>query len=274
MCARVLVIDDDPVNADLLGYLLRAFGHEPILALSGEAALERTREQVPDLVLCDIQMPSMDGFELLRLLRDDRRFSRTPVIGVTALAMLGDRERILAAGFDGYLTKPIAPETFVIEVEKYLPPQSMKRPERPMQTGGVAQATAPPIRGGAGYALVVDDISANVDLLRHLITSLGVAVRSATSAEDALRIAGETKPDLIISDIHMPGQDGIDFLAAAKTDPVLKDVPFLLVSASVPSVEDRRRADAIGVDGMLIRPLDPEVVLQVLSTWIGKARTA
>jgi len=120
MCARVLVVDDDPVNVELLAYLLRAYGHDAILALSGEAALREAHERVPDLVLCDIQMPQTDGFAVLRRLRADPRFSGTPIIGVTALAMVGDREKIVAAGFDGYLTKPITPESFVPDIEKYL----------------------------------------------------------------------------------------------------------------------------------------------------------
>jgi len=120
MCARVLVVDDDPVNVELLAYLLRAYGHDPVLALSGEAALREAQERVPDLVLCDIQMPQADGFEVLRRLRADARFAGTPIVGVTALAMVGDREKIIAAGFDGYLAKPISPETFVPDIEKYL----------------------------------------------------------------------------------------------------------------------------------------------------------
>src|SRR5437773_1756694 len=98
MCARVLVIDDDPVNADLVGYLLRAFGHQAVLALDGASALKEADARVPDLVLCDIQMPQMDGFEVLRRLRLDGRFASTPIVGVTALAMVGDREKILSAG--------------------------------------------------------------------------------------------------------------------------------------------------------------------------------
>lgn len=120
MCARVLVVDDDPVNVDLLTYLLHAFGHEAVAVLSGDDALREADAHVPDLVLCDIQMPRTDGFAVLRRLRADGRFAATPIVGVTALAMVGDREKIIAAGFDGYLAKPITPETFVSEIEKYL----------------------------------------------------------------------------------------------------------------------------------------------------------
>src|SRR5438045_3843845 len=165
MCARVLVIDDDPVNLDLMIYLLNAFGHRPISADGGAHALETMRTTEVELVLCDIHMPGMDGFEFLRRLNDEGRH-RVPVIGVTALAMVGDREKILAAGFDGYLAKPITPETFVDEVEKYLPAHlanvgqaNVGRVLNPSAAEGGPSSTdelrARPT--SRGYALVVDD---------------------------------------------------------------------------------------------------------------------
>ena len=120
MCARVLVVDDDPVNADLIGYLLRAFGHDAVLALGGREALDAAAAQVPDLVLCDIQMPGIDGYQVLQRLRDDVRFDRTPVVGVTALAMVGDRERTLGAGCVGYISKPIDTRTLGAQVREFL----------------------------------------------------------------------------------------------------------------------------------------------------------
>jgi len=127
MCARVLVIDDDPVNLKLMIYLLGAFGHTPLPAGGAAVALETMQTTQIDLVLCDIQMPGMDGFEFLRRLSEERR-QKPPVIGVTALAMVGDREKILSAGFDGYMTKPITPETFVRDLERYLPSAQRANP--------------------------------------------------------------------------------------------------------------------------------------------------
>ncbi len=273
MCARVLVVDDDPVNADLIGYLLRAFGHDAILALGGEEALTAAAAQVPDLVLCDIQMPVVDGYAVLHHLRDDRRFDDTQIVGVTALAMVGDREKVLSAGFDGYLAKPIAPETFVDEVQKYLPAGDGLKPVSkggskflPSVATGFSPSPRPTFR--SGYVLVVDDNEANVQLLRHLITSLGVEVRAARSVADALRLARAALPMLIISDIHMPEQDGIALLEAAKSDAALSAIAFLLISASAPSVEEQHRALAAGADAMLLRPIDPEVLLEHLTRFL------
>jgi two-component system cell cycle response regulator len=118
--ARVLVVEDNRVNLELMVYLLRSFGHEVAAVPSGEAALELLQRQRVDLVLCDVQMPRMDGLQLLRELRGQPLLAELPVVAVTASAMVGDRERLLAAGFDGYLAKPIDPQLFVAQVEAYL----------------------------------------------------------------------------------------------------------------------------------------------------------
>ena len=120
MNAAVLVIDDNSANLDLMVYLLRAFRHEAIAAADGEQGVTLARQARPAAILCDVQMPRLDGFEVLRILKADPLTRAIPVIAVTALAMVGDRERIMAAGFDGYITKPIVPETFVSQVEQYM----------------------------------------------------------------------------------------------------------------------------------------------------------
>jgi two-component system cell cycle response regulator len=261
MGARILVIDDDPVNAELAGYLLRAFGHEPVLALGGEPAIDEARNRVPDLVLCDIQMPGVDGFEVLRQLRGDARFTTTAIVGVTALAMVGDHEKIIAGGFDGYLTKPITPETFVEEIERYLP-AALAAPRRMPPDTHVVSEEVPAIGAKrSGYALVVDDYAPGRELLRHLIVALGVAVRTASNAEDALAFTRDAPPRLIIS-------DRLAVLEAARVDAILRDVPFLLVSDDAPSVEEERFARNAGANGFVERPIDVETMLGLLAAWM------
>lgn len=118
--ARILVVEDDPNNLELITYLLKAFGHETREAHDGEQALEVAQRERPDLVLMDIQMPVMDGYEAVRHLKNDSVFEATPILAITALAMVGDRSRILQAGFDGYVSKPIDPESFVQQLDPYL----------------------------------------------------------------------------------------------------------------------------------------------------------
>jgi two-component system, cell cycle response regulator DivK len=105
--ARVLVVEDNEKNMKLVRELLEATGYRPLEATTGSLALELALEHRPDLVLMDIRLPDIDGLEALLRLRADERTATIPVLAVTAQAMQGDRERFLAAGFDGYLSKPI-----------------------------------------------------------------------------------------------------------------------------------------------------------------------
>ncbi|MBL8057489.1 MAG: response regulator [Anaerolineales bacterium] len=122
--ARILVIEDNADSLELAAYLLQAAGHRADGASAGEAALAAARQDPPDLILCDLQLPGMDGFAVLRGLRQEPRLCAIPVVAVTAYAMVGDHERVLAAGFNGYLSKPIDPEQFTSQVEAFLPRRS------------------------------------------------------------------------------------------------------------------------------------------------------
>jgi two-component system, cell cycle response regulator DivK len=104
---RVLVVEDNEKNMKLVRELLEATGYRPLEATTGSLALDLALEHRPDLVLMDIRLPDIDGLEALSRLRADERTATIPVLAVTAQAMQGDRERFLAAGFDGYLSKPI-----------------------------------------------------------------------------------------------------------------------------------------------------------------------
>ncbi|NTW01710.1 MAG: response regulator [Oscillochloris sp.] len=117
--AHVLIIEDNAANLELMTYLLDAFGHSVCAARDGAEGLIAVRSNPPDVIICDVQIPKVDGFEVARRLKSDSNLRHIPLIAVTALAMVGDRDRILASGFDGYIAKPIEPEQFVRQVEAF-----------------------------------------------------------------------------------------------------------------------------------------------------------
>jgi two-component system cell cycle response regulator DivK len=104
---RILVVEDNELNMKLFRDVLLATGYRPIEATTGGEALALAAEHAPDLVLMDIQLPDLDGVQALRRLRANGRTAAIPVLAVTAQAMRGDREQFLAAGFDGYVSKPL-----------------------------------------------------------------------------------------------------------------------------------------------------------------------
>jgi CheY-like chemotaxis protein len=119
--AHMLIIEDNAANLELMTYLLDAFGHSVRVAHDGVEGLAAIQADPPDVIICDIQLPRLDGFEVARRLKADLTLCHIPLVAVTALAMVGDRDRILASGFDGYIAKPIEPEQFVRQVEAFLP---------------------------------------------------------------------------------------------------------------------------------------------------------
>jgi two-component system, cell cycle response regulator DivK len=116
---QILVVEDNERNMKLFRDVLEASGYRTLEAATGERAVELVFEHRPDLVLMDIQLPDIDGVEALARLRADQRLSSVPVLALTAQAMEGDRERFLAAGFDGYLSKPVNISEFVATVKRY-----------------------------------------------------------------------------------------------------------------------------------------------------------
>jgi|SRR5579863_1053945 len=116
----ILIADDRPSSRELLRVILERAGYDVLEAEDGEAALQQIHLREPDLVLLDLQMPKLDGLAVLQAVRSDPRFGQLPIIALTASAMRGDRERILEAGFTGYLAKPAGPELLRDTVAKLL----------------------------------------------------------------------------------------------------------------------------------------------------------
>ena len=121
MKQRILIIEDNEQNLYLLKFLLEKHGLEVIEAFDGPMGIEKARKSHPHLVLLDIQLPGMDGYEVARALRQDVLEPEVPIIAVTSYAMPGDREKAEVAGCVGYIEKPITPEKFVRDISVYLP---------------------------------------------------------------------------------------------------------------------------------------------------------
>jgi CheY-like chemotaxis protein len=116
----ILIAEDYAANRELIRELLTLGGYRVLEASNGQEALEKILEARPDLVLADIQMPTLDGYGLVQKIRENPLLADVRVIALTAYAMDGDREKVLASGFDGYITKPIEMKTLFAQISKYL----------------------------------------------------------------------------------------------------------------------------------------------------------
>jgi two-component system cell cycle response regulator len=255
--ARILVIEDNPANLELMSYLLTAYAHVALTAADGCGGIEAAHRERPDLIVCDVQLPDMDGYEVARRLKSDPELRTTPLVAVTALAMVGDRDRVLAAGFDGYLAKPINPETFVRQMEVYLRPGQHSSPAT--HTSG--PASAPVARAQGPVILVVDNMPANLELARSILEPSGYKVLTAGSMAEGLAAARQETCDLILSDVCMADGTGYDFIQAVRADPRLRAIPFVFITSTMLEAKDRDRGLALGAARFLFRPIEPEAFL-------------
>jgi two-component system, cell cycle response regulator len=228
MPAQILIVEDDPITRELMASLLQEAGHAVSGADDGAQGLRLALDGRPDLVLCDLRLPSLDGCAVARALKAEPGCARIPLLAVSALVEGGDRARVLAAGFDGYLCKPIEPASFVAEVEAFLP--------------APAQPTL----------LVVDDDAFMREVLVDALESEPWRILSAASAEEALALLATEPVDVILSDQCMPGMQGTELMAH-----VSRAYPHTvrLILSGLSEVEAIERASAAGmVDRHLAKP--------------------
>src|SRR6266446_733843 len=231
MPARILIIEDNVANLELMTYLLKAFGHSPMIAPNGEEGIEFARRERPDLIVCD-------------------------------------RDKVLAGGFEGYIPKPIAPETFVAQVEAFLGLDQRSTP--PVSAGSIAAALPTPTKRAT--ILVVDDEPVNLSLKQSILEPMGYAVVTANHITLALKLARETRPDLIMSDLGMSEGSGFDLIKAIKADPQLKDVPFVFITSTFYNESARAKGLALGAARFLFRPIEPQELLAEIEACLREAK--
>jgi CheY-like chemotaxis protein len=117
---KILVVEDNQINMYLSCRILKSSGYEVIEARSGEEGVELAIKEKPDLIIMDIQLPGIDGYEATKRLRKSEADDEVPIIALTSYAMAGDKKKALKAGCTGYIEKPINPETFMDEIKKFL----------------------------------------------------------------------------------------------------------------------------------------------------------
>lgn len=268
MDAPILLVEDTPHNMDLMRYLLHAGGYTTAEATNGAEALEVAARTSPALVLLDIHLPDIGGLEVLRRLRDEIGLSGVPIVAVTALAMVGDRDAMLAAGFDGYLAKPLEPRTFVSEVAAYLDRPAAPHPPAPAPAGPATVRHRPAGPCSGTTVLVVDNLPPNRQFACTALLGAGFAVVAASGAAEARALLEHTQPDLILCDLHMPGGNGSELLDYIKRDPRFAQTPFVFLTSSS-HWDQFGGLQGLGAADVILRPIEPELLVQRVAAVLG-----
>ncbi|MBI4871043.1 MAG: response regulator [Candidatus Riflebacteria bacterium] len=265
MPARILVVEDNAASRELMAYLLRSFGHTVLEAVDGQEGVDAARRDRLDLIVMDLHMPRTDGFQAVRELRRDRCLEQTHVVAVTALAMVGDRERVMSAGFDGYIAKPIDPEQFIELIDSFLPPRKRAAPPVPGPPAGESPPLAPiaPLRRGS--ILVLDDQPRNLEVLSSTLEPHGFTVLAADGVARAMLLCRSCQPVLIISDLHVGDESGIQFLSQIRADPQVAAIPFVMLTSTSRLETDGTLAMSLGATRVLTRPIDPKDLMEAVA---------
>jgi two-component system cell cycle response regulator len=277
MTARILVVDDNVANIKLLEARLAAEYFEVVTAMNGPEALEICARGQCDIVLLDVMMPGMDGFEACRRLKANPRTAHLPVIIVTALDQPSDRVTGLEAGADDFLTKPVNDIALITRVKslvrlKMLTDELLVRAAT--TTGiGLEETMDPAILDGlGGRILLVEDISATIDRVRQTLSphhSLDIE----SDPQEALFRAADGDYDLAIISLALSNVDGLRLCSQLRSLDRTRLVPILVVVDPDDNTRLLRGLD-LGVNDYLTRPIDRNEMLARVKTQIRRKRFA
>jgi len=260
MTARILIVDDVPANTRLLEAKLEAEYYQVTSARDGFEALTIASDWQPDLILLDVMMPGMDGYECCRRLKDNALTLHIPVVMVTALGEPGERLRGLDAGADDFLTKPVDYDTLMARVRslvrlKRLLDEWRARGDTVRTLGLSSDRTLAPLIAGA-RALVVDDWDQSAQTIQDALAEDGVIAATAQSGVEAIRMAFAVDFDLLVINLSLADEDPLRLVAILRASDATHETPMLLVGE--PGGKDRiLRGFELGASDWLVQPIDP-----------------
>ncbi|MGD9098627.1 MAG: response regulator [Desulfobacterales bacterium] len=259
--SRILVVDDDPMNVKLLEGILKKEGYESIKAFGGEEALAMVRRDRPDLILLDVMMPGIDGYEVTRQLKSNPATAAIPVIMITALNGTEDKVRGLACGADEFLTKPVnaaellARSKSMLRLKQYQDQLMLRtRSETAFGKGHGPLAPAPgtPHRQ---HVLLVEDNDKDLRLLSGQIEDGEYDLSVAHDGEAALQMILAGDVDLVLLDIFLPGMDGFEVCQRLKESAATRDIQVALITC-LKDLEGKIKGMELGADDYLVKPVD------------------
>lgn len=257
---RILIVDDVTENLHTLMNILRD-DYAIVAATTGEKALEiAARDPVPDLILLDVKMPVMDGYEVLHHLKTNEKTADIPVIFVTALSETADEEKGLKLGVADYIVKPINSNLLKLRVLTQLELRRYRRkPERFIEQIGLKPTL-----------LIVDDVPENIhELIYALQDNYQIIV--ANNGMKALELLRSSSPDLVLLDILMPGLDGYEVCRRMKATPEGNRIPVIFVSV-IDRTVDKVRGFSIGAADYITKPFDIDEVKARIRTHLELSR--
>jgi CheY-like chemotaxis protein len=276
MPARILIIEDNQANIDLVTFLLQAFGHRPFCATDGEMGVALALREQPDLVICDLHLPKLDGLGVVARLRADPATRGIPVLAASALPVTDGCADLRRAGFSGCLPKSLEPELLIRTLESFLPahlrsgatpgfaPAAAESSASALSAPASASTTAPAsaTAQARGRVLLLDAAPENAGLVAAILAQSGYAVGAASSHAQAAALLDGQAFDLVLCDLGLLEPSRLSFLAEA-----LDLVPGLPVLLLRPDDDDDLGSLGAGRPRrVLSHPLEPQQLMAELAS--------
>lgn len=249
MTQKILLIEDNPISRKMVRITLEAEGYRVFEAADGMTGTALMAEEKPDLVLQDLLLPDINGFDLVWQLRELSHDEKIPILALTGLMGKADAVRVSDAPFTDYLFKPVEPSQLVRVLRSHLA-SSQPSQER---------------SGNSRRVLVVDDDPVQLKLIATYLNHLDFAVITATDAIDGLTKARVNRPDAIVSDVLMPGLDGFQLCMKLHEDAALARIPVVLRSNLYEHESDKELAHKVGPFALVPTSPDFHEVIEALS---------
>ena len=274
MSARVLVVDDVEANVKLLEAKLSSEYFDVISAYNGRTALQIADSELPDVILLDVMMPRMDGFEVCRRLKANPRTADVPVVMVTALSDVTNRLRGLEVGADDFLTKPVN------DIALFARVRSLARLKRMMEEWRLREEVcgrfasrdiAAAQDAGPAMILIVEEDCFATAQMAETLRSVGHSVTCAAGCADAQTLLdGDT--ELIIVSLSMPSYDPLRFVSQCRANEAFRQLPILLIAEDIDLIRAAKGLVDLGANDYLIRPVDRNELLARTGTQVRRKR--
>lgn len=254
MSQKILIIEDEEVLLEVLKSKLKKEGYEVSIAKDGEEGIKKFRAEKPDLVLLDIIMPKMGGFEVMREVTNDSALKDTPIIVISNSGQPVEIEEATKLGARDYLIKAeFSPEEVLEKIRQNLAPQKESKAE-PLASSGEDSISMQKEKGGSTSSriLIVEDDKFLRDLIVQKLKKEGFDVLQAIDGEEGTKVVKENTVGLMLLDLILPGIDGFEVLKRVKEDPQTKDVPVIILS-NLGQKEDVERGLRLGAQDYLIK---------------------
>ena len=272
----ILVVDDDPLNIKLLAAQLLSKGYRVMTASDGEMALAKIEETPPDLILLDIMMPGIDGYEVTRRLKTNPETKEIPIILVTALTEDSEKKKGLEAGADEFINKPVnypeldARVCSLLKLKEYQDQiGSRKKSEHLMSQGTVKQETGDRRKANLPTVLVAEDDRTSAKLMTTYLSAIPCKIETAGTGAEALRIISLKKIDIVLLDIMMPVLDGFEVCKSIKEKEETIPIQVVMITG-LTDTKSKLKGIELGTDDFLVKPVNKDELRARVNALIKK----